>query len=122
MMEIQPTSLEVLSNSDGERVALLFEAEDSPPVRVILSPVHLQALYASVGRKLPPGQGSPISLRSHRPGSLIAVHGWSVLREGDLVRLELQAEVPEENRVVTIPFSLSLREAKDIINQLVEAL
>jgi len=116
-VEFRPDQLEVRAPEQGSTEVRLVWSRDTDERRVvILDKSQLPQVCAELQGQIEPGSGVPINLDSLRPGTTISVTGLQFGPRADHFRLTALADLPDQNRVVTIPLRFSKRDAEQCVN------
>lgn len=110
--------VQFFTSEDGERVRLMFTRDDGEHRAIVLSQRSLASLVVGAQAMLSPQSATPIDQNSLRAGTTIRVNGVQTAPRGDDLALTLLADLPEQDRGVIIPLTLSKKDAKSMALQL----
>jgi hypothetical protein len=113
-MPLRPDEADI--SADGEDVVLDFRSDAGESRSVVLARQWLPGLIARLMHQIGPDEAVPTELQV---GARFAVQGWQVARQSDGARrLDVIINLPDQDRVVTIPLDLAPADVQSLIDQL----
>jgi hypothetical protein len=118
-MPLRPDEADI--STDGEDVVLDFRSDAGESRSIVLSRQWLPGLIARLMHQVGPDEAIPSATDqgSLQVGARFAVQGWQVARQSDGARrLDVIINLPDQDRVVTIPLDLTPPDVQSLIDQL----
>lgn len=115
----RPDECETMLSEDGESVKMVLTNDVGERQEAVFDRRWIPSLITQLQRRIVPGQATPIDKDSLRPGQTFSLQGYEIWHEQDgSARLTLFLDLPDQNRVATIPIELTPKDVAAIIERL----
>lgn len=116
-MTLRPNEFEV--GKDGDRVTLTFRADTGESQAVSLARAQVATFVARISQEIGAGSVVPIDRGTLQIGASFSVQGWQIQKRDDGARrIVLAIDLPDQDRVVTMPLDFTSAEVAQFIEEL----